>query len=157
MHPGTDAFHLLFPDTSCMAARMSFKELYDHLERYVASPDSRWRHVMRVKRGLRDSDAHGGYGNDQCYFEGKDAAYHGDVIRADSRFAPSQWETALLCNDVSNWLGANLESVQVMTLNLFPNHWPFVRGLHLRIPPTKVSETELWCFLCCYWPEQISG
>ena len=30
--------------------------------------------------------------------------------RADSRCAPSQWETALLCNDVSHWLGANLES-----------------------------------------------
>ena len=30
-------------------------------------------------------------------------------IRADSRFAPSQWETALLCNDVSHWLGTNLE------------------------------------------------
>ena len=29
--------------------------------------------------------------------------------RADSRFAPSQWETALLCNDVSYCLGANLE------------------------------------------------
>ena len=29
--------------------------------------------------------------------------------RADSRFALSQWETALLCNDVSHWLGANLE------------------------------------------------
>ena len=31
--------------------------------------------------------------------------------RADSRFAPIKWETALLCNDVSHWLGANLESV----------------------------------------------
>ena len=31
-------------------------------------------------------------------------------IRADSRFAHSQWETALLCNDVSHWLGASLES-----------------------------------------------
>ena len=31
-------------------------------------------------------------------------------IKADSRFAPSQWETALLCNDVSYWLGASLES-----------------------------------------------
>ena len=30
-------------------------------------------------------------------------------LRADSRFAPSQWETALLCNDVSHWLGTNLE------------------------------------------------
>ena len=33
------------------------------------------------------------------------------VYRVDSRFAPSQWETALLCNDVSHWLGANLEAV----------------------------------------------
>ena len=30
--------------------------------------------------------------------------------RAVSRFAPSQWETALLCNNVSHWLGASLES-----------------------------------------------
>ena len=30
--------------------------------------------------------------------------------RADSRLAPSQWETALLCNDVSHWLGTSLES-----------------------------------------------
>ena len=30
-------------------------------------------------------------------------------IRVDSEFAPSQWETSLLCNDVSHWLGANLE------------------------------------------------
>ena len=30
--------------------------------------------------------------------------------RADSRLVPSQWETALLCNDVSHWLGAKLES-----------------------------------------------
>ena len=32
--------------------------------------------------------------------------------RADSRFAPSQWEMALLCNNGSHWLGANLESAQ---------------------------------------------
>ena len=31
-------------------------------------------------------------------------------VRANYRFVPSQWETALLCNDVSHWLGANLES-----------------------------------------------
>ena len=30
--------------------------------------------------------------------------------RDDSRFAPSQWVTALLCNDISHWLGASLES-----------------------------------------------
>ena len=30
--------------------------------------------------------------------------------RTDSRFVPRQRETALLCNDVSQWLGAHLES-----------------------------------------------
>ena len=32
------------------------------------------------------------------------------VKKLDSRFAPSQWETALLCNDVSHWLCTSLES-----------------------------------------------
>ena len=32
------------------------------------------------------------------------------AYKADSRFAPRQWEMALLCNDISHWLGANLES-----------------------------------------------
>ena len=31
-------------------------------------------------------------------------------IRADSRFAPSQWETSLQSNTISHWLGTNLES-----------------------------------------------
>ena len=30
--------------------------------------------------------------------------------RADPRFVPGQWETALLCNDISHWLGTSLES-----------------------------------------------
>ena len=36
------------------------------------------------------------------------------VLRTDSRFAPSQWETVLLCNDVSHWLGTNLESALIL-------------------------------------------
>ena len=39
-------------------------------------------------------------------------------LRADSMFASSQWETALLCNDVSHWLGASLDSA----LNLIIRH-----------------------------------
>ena len=33
----------------------------------------------------------------------------GMYFRADSRFAPIQWETSLQSNVVSHWLGANLE------------------------------------------------
>ena len=32
--------------------------------------------------------------------------------RADSMFAPSQWETPLQSNAVSHWLGTNLESAR---------------------------------------------
>ena len=35
------------------------------------------------------------------------------IFTADSRFAPSQWETALLCNNVYHWLGANRESALI--------------------------------------------
>ena len=36
------------------------------------------------------------------------------LFKDDSRFAPSQWETVLLCNDVSHWLGASLESTLLL-------------------------------------------
>ena len=36
------------------------------------------------------------------------------ILRADSRYAPSQWETVVLCNDVSHWLGANLKSALIL-------------------------------------------
>ena len=35
---------------------------------------------------------------------------HSIYCRADSRFVPSQWETALLGKDISHWLDTNLES-----------------------------------------------
>ena len=38
------------------------------------------------------------------------------MFRADSKLGPSQWETALLCNDISHWLGANLESTLMLSV-----------------------------------------
>ena len=46
------------------------------------------------------------------------------ITRADSRFAPSQWATALLYNDVSHWLGASLEAALI---TLFPSTWTIAR------------------------------
>ena len=43
------------------------------------------------------------------------------ITKANSRFAPSQWETALLCNDVSHWLGASLQSALYNTTNILSN------------------------------------
>ena len=39
--------------------------------------------------------------------------FHDIIYRADSSFAPSRWETALLCNNVSYWLGTSLESALI--------------------------------------------
>ena len=41
------------------------------------------------------------------------------MSRADSRFAPSQWETSLQSKAVSHWLGANLESAS----RFAPSQW----------------------------------
>ena len=41
--------------------------------------------------------------------------------RADSTFAPSQWEATLHCNDISHWLGASLETTLCVRKWLF-NH-----------------------------------
>ena len=41
--------------------------------------------------------------------------------RADSRLAPSQWETSLQSNAVSHWLGANLESALWCVLTMTRN------------------------------------
>ena len=75
--------------------------------------------------------------------------------RADSRFAPSQWETALLCNDVSHWLGANLESVlyhdDVKTCLLCLHYWHFVKGFNC-IPITNVQHcAALVCSSLLAW------
>ena len=75
--------------------------------------------------------------------------------RADSRLAPSRWETSLQSNAVSHWLRENLQlalqiciclspSLQqaqlwwqnwtrhddVIKWKHFPRYWPFVRGIH---------------------------
>ena len=42
---------------------------------------------------------------------------------ADSRFEPSQRETALLCNNDSHWLGASLESTLFTYLTPFLTGW----------------------------------
>ena len=48
--------------------------------------------------------------------------WHGiiDIImnRADSRLAPSQWETSLQSNAIPHWLGTNLESALINITNL---------------------------------------
>ena len=58
------------------------------------------------------------------------------VFRADSRFTPSRWETVLLCNDVSHWLGSSLESAVVLQCLVGGKHrkcrWPSARLQYLQ-------------------------
>ena len=49
--------------------------------------------------------------------------------RADSRLAPSQWDTSLQSNAVSHWLGANLETVLVLySLQGLQESWDVLVG-----------------------------
>ena len=43
---------------------------------------------------------------------------NGHFLSAGSRFALSQWVTALLRNDVSHWLGTSLESALFLYENI---------------------------------------
>ena len=65
------------------------------------------------------------------------------VARADSRFAPNQWETVLLCKDASHWLGATLESTLIMHL------WTEVKSIESHIPGVfcwhSVHEADMTC------------
>ena len=59
------------------------------------------------------------------------------MLRADSRLAPSQWETSLQNNTVSHWLGASLESALNARVNCIS---------HLRanwMPPSLSPEGKL--------------
>jgi hypothetical protein len=39
---------------------MSFVDLFKDLEKYIDSPQARWKFVLRVKRGLTDTSLSGG-------------------------------------------------------------------------------------------------
>ena len=49
---------------------MGFSELFKDLEKYVDCPKTRYRYVLRVKRGLADTSLPGGLYKDQVYLEG---------------------------------------------------------------------------------------
>ena len=58
--------------------------------------------------------------------------------RADSRFEPNQWVTMLLCNNVSHWLGPNLESA----LRSAQNGCHFVED---------ISDAFSWLKITIFW------
>ena len=71
------------------------------------------------------------------------------ILRADSRFAPSQWERTLQSNAVSHWLGANLESA--LTLISCNNKYDL---LWLKLKPQGawgLLSSSNFNFWCCWW------
>ncbi|CAF0909439.1 unnamed protein product [Brachionus calyciflorus] len=55
---------------ACMADKMTFEQLYNHIEKYIEIPEERWKLVTRVKRGISDPYQIGSYSRDQSYFQG---------------------------------------------------------------------------------------
>ena len=61
------------------------------------------------------------------------------IFRADSRFAPSQWEASLQNNAASHWLGANLESALVL-----------IRQQNLQRTSCLALMRKLWNLICIF-------
>ena len=64
---------------------------------------------------------------------------------ADSRLAPSQWETSLQSNAVSHWLGPNLESTLLISSYLF----------HTDTWQNSTQELPYW--FCVQWAAQVTS
>ena len=79
------------------------------------------------------------------------------LYRADSRFAPSQWETALLCNDVSRWLGASLKSARIYAFPFQNLCASFSTHTYLAVHSMHTKTCSIvWigvdkCFYCNSW------
>ena len=52
------------------ASRMGFADLYNQLKKWVGERGDCWRECVRVKRGLANTEAPGGFYKDQCYLIG---------------------------------------------------------------------------------------
>ena len=80
-----------------------------------------------------------------------------DINRADSRSAPSQWETAILCNDVSYWPGASLESALIKNkwFHLWPYWGSIVQGhwMDIHVLIKSVSKSSA-CGLVMLWHQR---
>ena len=70
--------------------------------KYISFHTRKWIDIMKAKRQL---EGWVGRWTSLIQREGNMNS------RADSKFAPSQWEMTLFCNNISHWLGASLESV----------------------------------------------
>ena len=84
------------------------------------------------------------------------ALVDGMAHRADSRFAASQWETALLCNDVFRRLGASLEST-LLQVSIYDDQIRFCENMWNQIRTTVcrwLNRSKI-CFGICSldrWP-----
>ena len=97
-------------EVCCFCDRIRWKIKYIHLLLHLNH-----FHLVRVRQYWRLIDTcwycHWKIVILSCY--GYDMIGHTCIFRADSRLAPSQWETSLQSNAVSHWLGADLESALI--------------------------------------------
>ena len=71
-------------------------------------------------------------------------------LRADSRFVRSQWETVLLCNAVSHWLGANLKLPSQQECIMLEKMWELLMFWYLS---SFVKYQTVMSY--CYFEQQI--
>ena len=75
--------------------------------------------------------------------------------RADSRLAPSQWETSLQSNAVSHWLGANLESALKKPVAWFLAHYEVITNVRRMIGHLSGTFVSSWAVVAWTNCDQI--
>ena len=91
-----------------------------------------------------------GFGAFGRYWESNDRnSFSSVLIRAHSRFVPSQWETSLQSYAVSHWLGTNLESALLIIPPEQRSCWGvyWFHSVRLSVRPS-VRPSRLPCPLC---------
>ena len=88
-----------------------YRNLYTHIVKCCFTDTRVIARLLRCQANINDMDKNGNCqiasfrrGVDKC------PNFSEYIYKANSRFSPSQWETALQSNFVSHWLDANLES-----------------------------------------------
>ena len=76
-----------------------------------------------------------------------------NIRRADPRFVPNQWETVLLCNDVSHWLGASLESALIYLSRAMSGKLPHAVCGYIKLHTPCLHQNVCYYLLCpSIWP-----
>ena len=108
----SDGIITIYPATMAFERRIHSGANYEDVHEKWQSCWGKTKEKQKTKQKTKNKNKQNNPASCSLENERNGMFHRGDNIcfRTAYRFVPSHWETALLCNDVSHWLGTNLES-----------------------------------------------